>query len=230
MIDKILTHNADALNRLLEQYKGKTNLKKVIEIYTKQVQDLEDAFYTFFLLKSIQDSEGAQLDLIGKVIGQVRKLGESDETYRINLAVKIGINTSEGELEKVISIFKIITGSEWVKLDDYENGNIGLTGNNLPIDQNSINLIFSNVERILLAGVRLLTIVDASVDDSFAFFGDNTVVNGKGFGSVSDAALGGKFAKLLQAKYDFAFSGSNPKLKGFGSVFDSALGGVLKSV
>jgi len=133
-------------------------------------------------------------------------------------------------MEKIISIFKIITNSEWAKLDDYENGNIALTGNNLPTDQNSINLIFVNIERILLAGVRLLTIIDADADDSFAFYGDNTVVNGKGFGTVTDLTKGGKFATALFLKYDFAFAGSNPKLKGFGSVFDSALGGILKSV
>ena len=125
MIEKITDHAEQALNRLLEQYKGKTNLINFIQVYTKQVQDIEDALEPFDLLLDIASQSGQQLDEIGDIVVQPR-LGNTDARYRILLYTKIGINTSKGESPKVIEIFKILTEADHVHLINLGFGNIEL--------------------------------------------------------------------------------------------------------
>ena len=46
MVDQITTHEQDAINRLLFQYKGKANIEALItSLGSEQIQDLEDILF-----------------------------------------------------------------------------------------------------------------------------------------------------------------------------------------
>lgn len=92
-------------------------------LFGNQVQDIEDAARKLLYILNIDVSEGTQLDNIGTIVGQER-LGYSDEYYRIMLKVKIGANISEGELERILTLWKTLTGSEDIEVIDLLPGKV----------------------------------------------------------------------------------------------------------
>ena len=107
MVTKITTHEADALKRLLIQYKGQPNFENFFKCFTTQVQGLEDVIYSLLELLDIDLMIGAQLDLIGRIVGQPRN-DMTDTLYRIFLKARIGVNTSEGNFVCVNSVFRLL--------------------------------------------------------------------------------------------------------------------------
>ena len=61
-ITQITTHEQDALDRVIEQYKNSLNLLAIISVFAKQVQETENAFISLVNRVDIDTSEGVQLD------------------------------------------------------------------------------------------------------------------------------------------------------------------------
>jgi len=226
MIEKITNHAEQALNRLLEQYKGKTNLINFIQVYLKQVQDIEDSLEDFDKLLDIGESSGQQLDEIGDIVVQPR-LGNTDERYRILLYTKIGINTSKGESPKVIEIFKILTEADHVHLINLGLGNIELETTAEFADQDEVNFIFESVQKLLAAGVRVEEIRCTDPVEAFGFNNGNPGAPGvEGFHV-------GKFSTPHRYALPFSFASDNvenPTTAGFGGGhLDPLVGGEFKS-
>lgn len=102
---RISDHGAQALARLAEQYKNKVKLAGTIGAYTAQAQAIEDAIVGVFGVPSIATSAGAQLDLIGRLVGEKRS-GRVDADYRTWIAARIQANLSSGDPESIYSVFK----------------------------------------------------------------------------------------------------------------------------
>jgi len=87
----------------------KIKISKLCEcFFGNQIQELENESRKLLYILNIDSSEGTQLDNIGTLVGQDR-LGYNDEYYRILLKVKIGINVSEGDIERILALWKLIT-------------------------------------------------------------------------------------------------------------------------
>lgn len=226
-VPKITTHGFDALKRFMAQYEDVTNLPKVISIYTKQIQELEDAMHPLFALLSIEDMIGAQLDNIGEIVGQPRPGTTLDPEYRVLIYIKIGQNISNGEPERIIAIFKLLTGSAWVHYLNHEGAEYSITAAVVLATQEAVNEIIRGIHSATAAGVRFNRIVCADETEAFAFAGVNPNAPAKGFGSTTDPAAGGKFAQSYEFKLDFAFAGSDKNAAGFGSTQDPLVGGVF---
>ena len=94
----------------------KIKISKLCEcFFGNQIQELENKARELLYILNIDHSEGTQLDNIGTLVGQDR-LGYNDEYYRILLKVKIGINVSEGDIERILALWKLITGTTNVHL------------------------------------------------------------------------------------------------------------------
>ena len=108
-VTQITTHNADALARLLYQYRNSSNLQGLLTgVFGTQTQELEDALYGILEALDIQSMEGDQLDQIGTIVGQER-YGVDDVEYRVRILARIGKNVSEGDIERVISIWRLFS-------------------------------------------------------------------------------------------------------------------------
>jgi len=224
-IEKIITHESDALLRLMEQFKCRDNLKNIIDIYTPFIQELEDELWTLLNALNCEAMEGQFLDYIGEIVGQEREPGQTDERYRQLIKAKVGINVSEGTpTRSILSVFKILTQSEWVHIIDHLNGNVTLTGTVEYTDQQIINELFEDMDKVLAAGVRMPYFVCADPELAFAFDGIGPPALGFDDGS---ATVGGKFAVEYTKQLDFAFDG--PDLAdGFGAgTADPFVGGVF---
>jgi hypothetical protein len=221
MTDKIITHIDDALLRIIEQYKCSESMKAIVTALTEQVQIIEDESFGLFSRLDLANATGVLLDQYGTIIGLDRN-GLDDDTYRLFLFAKIGQNTSNGEPERVIDNYKLLSGSSSVQLQEFFPAGIGLSGDG-DFNNASLQDVYEVIQSIVAAGVRVdsMTFFDSSC--YFSFDGD---LNGEGFSEV-DQLEGGCLAELLNVSKNFAFAGGGEDTDGFGSLNDSIIGGTL---
>ena len=194
-LEQINDHIIQAENHLISQYKNKTNIDNVIVIFGQQIQELEDMFFDLLLERYLATAIGEQLDMLGDLLNQDR-LGLSDDNYRVLLYNKIAEYNSEGAIEDIISIFKIVSGSERVELSELGIAAFALTGFNAnPITDTS--LIVNSVENAKAAGVK----VDHIILTTDIPFGFEETSDALGFGD-------GEFSELIYAPAEFVFLGS----------------------
>jgi hypothetical protein len=179
-VTQITTHEQDALNRLIYQYKGKVNLKNLIkDLSTTQIQEIENAAIELYSRLNIDDSEGVQLNKIGEIVGQPRN-GLSDTTYRIFLKAKIAVNVSEGDIEQVISVWKLMTGSSIVSLLEAYPAEVDLYYD-VPLDDSVKDLAFALIQDVVGAGISVGFIAVFLIGLSFtlddAVIGDDGEIN-----------------------------------------------------
>lgn len=228
-VDIITNHDEQAQARKLEQWKNKPNLQSMLEIYTKQIQELEDVIHSLFTNRTVDGAFGATLDLVGAIPGQNR-LGRNDSDYQILIKARISANTSLSIPEHVINVFKLLTGSVWVHNVSLGRAEIRLTGAIDLGSQDNINFIIQNTTRAIADGTRIDKIICASEDCAFAYAGPNVQAVAKGFSDGSPSpTTGGLYAQEYTEKFPFAYSGVITGFKGFGSVIDPLIGGVYRS-
>jgi hypothetical protein len=141
-------------------------------LFGNQVQKIENAARKLLYILKIDVAEGIQLDNIGTLIGQER-LGYSDEYYRIMLKVKIGVNISEGELERIITLWKTLTGAEDIKITDLLPGKVRILTTTYYSD--ALMIFMKDIAGQALAGgvdIGSLIIVDPTK------FGFGTIMGG----------------------------------------------------
>jgi hypothetical protein len=106
-VDDVTLHTPLALLRLIERWKGKPNLAAILASYTDQLQLLENALWDIITARLVDYAEGAQLDAIGRIVGEIRQ-GQNDAQYRARLRVRIRINQSFGTAEDVIIVLQML--------------------------------------------------------------------------------------------------------------------------
>ena len=225
MVVKITDHVDRSLDRTVEQYKEKPLIEGMLSAFSEEKQDLEGVFCELLTERiDIDVAEGVQLDLVGTIVDQAR-LGFDDEFYRILLKVKIGINNSKGEPESVINTMKLIAQATEAQYLNFGNGNIGLAVNTLTgITPDNADFIYQQMERVVMAGVRINYISCYDPDEPFSFDGIGPL--GLGFSSLAAPLEGGKFASLHRRTTPFAFDGDDDAL-GFSTLGDTLVGGVF---
>ena len=218
-ITKIITHDQDALNRLLYQYRDSTKLQGLITALCGiQIQEIENAGYDLLTRLDIDSSEGTQLDKIGEIVGRQR-YGMADDLYRIWLKANIAKNTSEGDIERVLSIWRLFNmNAENIQIVEHfpaevaiysdssagigiylsgESGCIILTevGNKIVTDFDTqfIPLIYNFMQKVVCAGIKFAYFAIYNQINAFGFEG---AVNSSGFGDVNDINIGGELGAI----------------------------------
>ena len=173
----------------LSQFDGKTVFKAVTEVVADQIQDLIDTTYQLLTEKSIDTAIGAQLDVLGRIVGRSRG-GYSDIEYRSLLKLQVGINISTGAPSSLVPIIKTITNSTQVDLhEDYPAAvSAVVNGDNVGSE------LLTELEATGCAGVDL-SIRAIGGDDAFGFEGSS---NALGYGSIHDSNLGGRYTAFIE--------------------------------
>ena len=91
--------------RILVQWRNDQNTLGIVLPIAETLQELEDVIYSLRNALSIEDQEGANLDVIGSIVGEER-LGKRDEKYRLFLRARALINKSSGKIPEIIEILK----------------------------------------------------------------------------------------------------------------------------
>lgn len=225
----IATHVEDAQSRLITQYRGKVRIEGVIEATVQEFQTIEDVLLDLYQYRSIDTAFGAQLDGIGKIVKRGRNPEQEDESYRIALKSKIVENISQGEPERLISVFQILTSATVIQFGDFVHGEVGIMSE-IELTEDEVNDYIEVLKRIVTAAVRVDYIGWFDADDAFAL-GGNLVAGAGGLGTVTDANVGGKLAQLrVYTRKKFGLAGSDPTAGGLGTVKDPLVGGCLVGI
>jgi hypothetical protein len=234
----ITTHIEDAKNRLIFQYKGKPKREGLIEaLFGQRSQDFENAAQQLFSRLNIDDSVGVQLDGIGTIIGQDRN-ALADAVYRLFIKGKIGQNTSEGEIEKVLDVWRLISSANTIRLVEVFPAEIWLYYD-VPLDPELVDPAFELIQNVVGAGIAVKFLIAYDPEEAFAFAG-GVDLNVAGFGDDGDPLVGGKLSTIqnpsglilsFSPTNAFAFAGgASVGVNGFGDAGVPATGGELATM
>lgn len=117
MTDPVLkiTHVADAVKRLLWQFRDQPNIKAIVESYAIQIQELEYVFMSLLVDRYISTAEGAQLDGIGEIVGETRQ-NRNDTDYRVGIQGRILRNKAHSRIEDLLLLFRFIISTHLCEL------------------------------------------------------------------------------------------------------------------
>jgi hypothetical protein len=104
----VTDHVEQALADLLSKYSPERapRLRRLVTVEATQSQEVEDAFQELLTERYLDNAEGVQLDLYGKLVGNVAasRGALTDDDYRRFIRVAIQINRSDGGAEQAIQI------------------------------------------------------------------------------------------------------------------------------
>lgn len=84
------------------------NIKKFLKsVIGSGVQDVENAAQQVLNGFSVDDAVGAQLDILGSIVGQLRN-GMIDDDYRRTIRARIAVNRSKGTIADIIKVADLI--------------------------------------------------------------------------------------------------------------------------
>ncbi len=78
---------------------------ELITTFVLETQEVEDAMYDTYVKCGIYTAIGAQLDIVGLLVGELR-VGRSDELYRTAILARIQLNVGAGEPDTIINAIK----------------------------------------------------------------------------------------------------------------------------
>ena len=106
-LTQITDHSDAALARLPAQHQGTTNWTALIGAIAAGYQRVEDALWSLLVDRTLDSAAGAQLDVLGRIVGQPRN-GMDDATYLIWLKVRIRVNRSSGTATDIHDVFALL--------------------------------------------------------------------------------------------------------------------------
>jgi hypothetical protein len=109
-IDPISDHQARALATLLSQWGGAVKLKGLLAALIERVQEADDDAWALIGGRMLATAEGAQLDILGSIVGQLRG-GISDDDYRRLIEVRIQANLARGRVTALLQIAATLVGA-----------------------------------------------------------------------------------------------------------------------
>lgn len=175
----IADHVNQALARLHEQHKGKTNIEALLTALTSPIQDIEAAMIQLLLERTIDTAIGVQLDVIGKIVGQPRN-GLSDDDYRRHVRARIATSNSKARVADLIVVSRLVLDDPTTAIE------VDQTGAAAVVTRLAGTLVTDTVAGFLMdflrdtaaAGVRIhLQYLQAAEANSFQF-GAVTLLSG----------------------------------------------------
>ena len=175
------------------------NLLGLIGAIASQYQLIENAYYTVYTGLNILTSTGAQLDLIGRIIGLARIAGQSDGTYQSLLLGWISnLQSNQGQAESLITILKNLYAAGTVtsvNVIDIPNATFQMTVD-LTTDPNVDAGALLGMSIAKAAGINL--ILQKAINPSFRYKDTSAPsVLIHGFEDQTAPGGGGNFASLV---------------------------------
>jgi hypothetical protein len=132
-------HLAAMRARLISQFQGLPNLDAFIHAAGDQLNDIDEFFGQLASLLTLQTAVGAQLDVLGVILGQSRN-GLTDSPYRTLLQARVSAYASTGSVESLIQILMSLGGAQTVRVLESSLPDITVTilGLNSPVTHRDI--------------------------------------------------------------------------------------------
>lgn len=183
---------------LIEQFQPKPAINGVVESIGVGMQRIESMWNDFLRFRYVDSAFGAQLDIIGEIVGQERE-GRDDADYRAAIKARISVNISNGEPDSVIEAVKFFTDADRVLLHEFYPASINVFSNGAVLPGN----LFDSILAVRPAGVNLM-VTWCPGTNWFEFDGEGGVPNPEGnyFSESlyleSGNPIGGEFVDVIE--------------------------------
>jgi hypothetical protein len=87
------------------------NIEKLLAILISPAQDIENALQQLRHYRFVDTATDAQLDIIGRIVGQAR-LGLADDDYRRYIRARIAANNSTGTVQDLLTVAFLVIYDE----------------------------------------------------------------------------------------------------------------------
>jgi hypothetical protein len=186
---RVEDHTQQALELLIDAYKGLPRLSGLIASFTNRIQEFEDINWDV-LNKRLLDytdrngnpahAAGAQLDVIGRLVGRGRN-GQDDATYLVYIRAQIFLNKSRALRGDVVTLLQLIESASFTYTEYYP---CEIVVEYAAPTAASPLVLQELAQRCVTGGVHLFIIEQAEAESDAFLFGDDTV------GGQVDAAHG----------------------------------------
>lgn len=200
LVEYVADHCERGIARLIEQYKRKPRIEAIVCILADEVQEVEDALWELYTRRSVSSAFGAQLDVLGLIVGRARG-GLEDEDYRAWIKAQIRANRSSGSPTDILHILRLIFGDAAdVELREWWPATFTVTlHEELTL---SPAVILAILKQAKSAGVRVvLEYTGEDEEETFEFASVTSPVElstALGYGSTLDATMGGYYAAAVE--------------------------------
>lgn len=101
-------YEARALSKMAQQFPRDGTVAGLVGVGARRWQALEDALYSLVAAFDLDTAVGAQLLVLGAIVGQ-EKGGLDDDTYRLYIRARIIVNRSSGTAEELLAIGRLLS-------------------------------------------------------------------------------------------------------------------------
>jgi hypothetical protein len=190
----INNHFERAKNLLIDQFRKRQSLPKLIKPMADEMQEAEYAISQLGTSRSIDVSTLERLDFIGSIVG-IDRNGKNDTEYRKNIYTQIFINSSSGEPEAIINACKFFSNATKIKYSELYPAKVLLeiTTPFVPTQD-----LLDRLQLIAVGAVKIF-ISFQNNEDSFELIdeGFSPTINTYGFGEYGEPNEGGKLIEKL---------------------------------
>lgn len=133
------------------------NIEKLVATLATPFQSLENALQQLLTERSVDTAVGAQLDVIGKLVGQPRN-GLVDADYRRYVRARVATNRSTGVVDDLINITELIVYDDdaYIKVESQSIATVVLRVEDLAITTGVANILIDFLNDAVSAGVRVI--------------------------------------------------------------------------
>lgn len=170
----VMDHQTRAFRRLPEQFKKKTKIVALLRALVGPCASLELALQCLLTLRSVNTAVGAQLDVIGKLVGRPRNGVTDDDVYRRYIRAQIAANNSDGLIDQILTIAELVIFDDDARLRFRNEGTAAyvLVVDDVPVSAVVAKVLITMLRRATAAGVRGMLHTNAGPpEEAFEFLG-----------------------------------------------------------
>ncbi len=102
-IELVTDHEEQGVALLISQFRDKPFIEILVKALMTQVQELENALFALLVERSIDTAVGAQLAVIGRIVGQEKGTFD-EETFRTFIRGRVLVNRSSGTTDQMVEL------------------------------------------------------------------------------------------------------------------------------
>lgn len=147
------------------------NIEKLLAVLASPFQSVESCLQQLLSERSIDTAVGAQLDVLGKIVGQTRN-GLDDDAYRRYVRARVATNKSTGIIEDLLKVTDLIVYDDAATYITKQEGTatLRLIISGIAITSTLAEVVFEFAQDTVSAGVRIVVQWGESpVDELFQF-------------------------------------------------------------
>lgn len=156
-ITQITDHEDRAAARIVGKLRDKPRFEALVRALVSPFQEIEDTLWALFE-SDVDSATGDELDVLGRIVGEPRAGETDDEVYRRRVRARIMANRSNGTVEDLIRVSRLIVNDDaaYHKAVRQSVATIVLRIEDVAITQSTADVLIAMLSRAVAAGVRII--------------------------------------------------------------------------